>query len=100
MVAPRLYIENMVLLSFLWHVLDMFCVDFFENTLLRSSGDICCAPLPSSLLDELSVNKTDSDDFFSRRLLCSSSDSSYKSTDSSLDTVDYQPCLLPSVTVC
>ena len=54
---PRLYVENKVTLSFLWCVVDMYCVDFFENALFRSSGNICYAPLPSSLLNELSMNK-------------------------------------------
>ena len=78
------YVVNKVPLSFLWHVLDMYCVDFFENALFWSSGDICCAPLPSLLLNELSTNKRYSDGFFSRRLLCRSCGSSYNSTGSSL----------------
>ena len=93
----RLRSENKVPLSFLWHVLDMYCVDFFENALFRSSGDICCAPLLCLLLIELSMNKRDSDGFFSRRLVCTTSDSSYKSTDSSLVTLYYQLCFLPFV---
>ena len=63
---PCLYVENKVRLSLLWH---MYCVAFFENTLFRSSGNNCCASLPSSLLNELSMNKRDSDGFFSRRLV-------------------------------
>ena len=60
------------------------CVDFVENALFRSQGDIC---LPSLLLDRLSMGKRDSDGFFSRRLVCTcrSSDRSYNSTDSSLN---------------
>ena len=38
---PRLYIKNKVPLSFLWRSLDMYCVDFIEITLFKSSGDIC-----------------------------------------------------------
>ena len=30
---PRLYVENMVLLSFLWHSQDVHCVDFVEIAL-------------------------------------------------------------------
>ena len=43
-----------------------------------------------SLLDELSMEKRDSNGFFSRRLACRTSDGTYNSTDSSLVTVDYQ----------
>ena len=85
---PRLYVENKVLLSFLWRSQDMYCVDLVGNALFKSSGDICWSPLPSSLLDELLVNKRDSDGFFSRRLVSRSSDRSYNSTDSSLNTVN------------
>ena len=38
---PRLYVENMLPLSFLWRFQDMYCVDFIENALFISSGDIC-----------------------------------------------------------
>ena len=38
---PRLYVENMVPLSFLWPSQDMHCVDFVEIALFKSSGDIC-----------------------------------------------------------
>ena len=53
---PGLYIENEVPLGFLWHSQGMNCVDFVENTAF-------------SLLDELSVDKRDSDGFISRRLV-------------------------------
>ena len=64
----------------------MHCVTFIENALFKSSGDICWPPLPSSLLDKLSMDKRDSDGFFSKRLVhvCRSSDRSYNLTDSSL----------------
>ena len=65
-------------------LLDMYCVDFFENALFWSSGDTCCAPLPSSLLNELSMNKRYSNGFFSRRLVCRTCGSYYHSTGSSL----------------
>ena len=35
----------------------MHCVDFFENALFRSSGDICRPPSSSSLLDQLAMDK-------------------------------------------
>ena len=54
-----------------------------ENALFKSSGDICWSPLPSSLLDQLSVDKRDSNGFFSSRLVCRTRDSSYNSTDPS-----------------
>ena len=68
----------------------MNCVDFVENASFKSSGDICWPPWPSSLLDELSIDKRDSDGFISRLVVRSSSDSSYNLTDSSQITVGYQ----------
>ena len=65
-------------------------VDFIENALFRSSGDICWLPRPSLLLDQLTMDKRDSDGIFSRRLVCRTSDSTCNSTDSSLITVDYK----------
>jgi hypothetical protein len=63
-----LYVENKVPLGFSWHFQHMHCVDFVENAL---PGDICWPPLrPSSLLDELSVDETDSDSFISRFVVC------------------------------
>ena len=38
---PRLYVENEVLLNFLWCSQDMYCVDFVEIALFKSSGIIC-----------------------------------------------------------
>ena len=67
-------------LGFIWCFQDMNCVDFVENALFKSSGEIYRPSLPSLLLDELSMDKRDNDDFFSRRLVCRSSDSSYNST--------------------
>ena len=50
---------------------DMHCVvDFIENARVKISGNICWPPLPSLLLDEFLMNKWDSDDFFSRRIVC------------------------------
>ena len=84
------YVDNKVLLSFLWRFQDMYCVDFIQIALFKSSGDIYWSPLPFLLLDELLV-KRDSDGFFPRRLegTCRSSDS-YNSTDSSLNIVNCQ----------
>ena len=62
----------------------MYCVTFVENALFKRSSDICQRSLPSSLLDELSMDKRDSNGFLSRRLVCRSGDRSYNSTNSSL----------------
>ena len=59
-------------------------VDFLENASFKSYGDICWSSRSSSLLDELSVYRRDSDDFFSTRVAYRSSYSSHNSTDSSL----------------
>ena len=44
---PHLYVENQVSLGFLCWFQRMHCVDFVENALFRSSGDICWPPRPS-----------------------------------------------------
>ena len=80
---PRLYFKSRVPLGFLCCSQCICCVDFVENALFKSSGQICWSPLPSSLLDELLMDKRNSYGFFSRRLVCRTSDSSYNSTDSS-----------------
>ena len=55
---PRLiYVESRVPLSFLCCSQRMYCVDFVENALFKSSGEICWSSLPSSLLDELDGQK-------------------------------------------
>ena len=38
---PRLYVESRVPLGFLCCSQRMYCVDFFENALFKSSGEIC-----------------------------------------------------------
>ena len=38
---PHLYIDIKVPLGFLWRFQDTHCVDFIENALFKSSGDIC-----------------------------------------------------------
>ena len=93
---PHLYTGNNVPLSFLHRFLLMHCVDFAENTLFRSSGDIkfCWSPLPSLLFDRLSMDKTDSDGFFSRWIVYRSSDRFYTSTGSSLAIVNLSATLL------
>ena len=91
---PRLYIESRVPLGFLCCSQHMYCVDFVEDALFKSSSEICWSTLPSSLHNKLSMDKRDSDDFFSWRLACRTNDRSYNSTDSSLVTVDYQQCFL------
>ena len=93
---PHLNIENKVPLGFLWHFLHMHCVDFVENALFRSYGNICQSSLPSLLLDRLTMDQTDSCGFFSRRLVCRSSDRSYNSTDSSLNILNCQLSFLIS----
>ena len=85
----HVYVEIKVVLSFLCHFLHMHCVDFIENALFRSYGDNCW-PLPSLLFDRLSIDKTDSDGFFSRSLVCRSSNRSYNSTGWSLVIVNCQ----------
>ena len=92
--VPRLHVENRVPLGFLCHSQRVYCVDFVENALFKSSGEIYWSPLPSSLLYELLMEKTNSDGLFLRRLACRTSDGSYNSTDSSLATVDYQQSFL------
>ena len=90
---PHLYVESLVPLGFLLCCSQrMYCVNFIENTLLKSSDKICQSPLPSSLLKGLLMDKRDNDGFFSRRLACRTNNRSYNLTDSSLVTVDYQQC--------
>ena len=64
-----------------------FC-GFCENALFHSSGDIRTDH--PSFLDELSIDKRDSDGVFARKLVCTCSGNSYNSTDSSPVIVDYQ----------
>ena len=79
----------------------MHCVDFAENAcskVLVAFADHL--ELPSLLLGQLSVNKQDSDGFFSSGLVCRTSYGSYNSTDSSLVTVDYQQSFVVSDFFC
>ena len=43
----------------------MYHVDFSANAQVKSYGDICCVPWPSSLCDEFLMCKSDSDSFLS-----------------------------------
>jgi hypothetical protein len=68
----------------------MYCVDLAENAPFKSSGVICWSPPPSSLPDELSMDKRDSSGFFSTRRVCTARDRSNKTTGSSLIVVHWQ----------
>ena len=52
--------------------------------------NIKCSKHADSMTVELLIDKSDSDGFISRLVVCSSSDSSYNMTDSSLISVGYQ----------
>ena len=97
---PRLKVESQVPIGFLCCSQRMYCVDFVENALFKSYGEICWSPLPSLLLDELLMNKRDSNGFFSTRLARRPNDKIYNSTDSSLVTVHYQQCFLACFLCC
>ena len=66
------------------------CVALAENASFKSSGIICQSPLLSSLLDELPMDRRDSDRFFSTKLASRPSISSYSKTDLSLITPKWQ----------
>ena len=73
-----------VLQGYLWHFAHLQCVDLAKNALFKSYG-VICLPLPrSTVSDQLSMNRSNSDGFFLRRSLRTFSDSSGKMTDSSL----------------
>ena len=93
---PGLYVENKVSLGFSWPSQRMYsknCVDFVENALFKSSGDMCADyhHLFRLLMSSQSMKRTA---LISRLVVCRCSDSSYNSTDSSLLTIDYQACFL------
>ena len=54
---PRLYVGNMVPLSFLWRSQDMHCVEFVEIALFKSSGVICWSPAFFASFDKLGEQK-------------------------------------------
>ena len=62
-----------------------FCrVAFAENALFKSYGVIYWSLPPSLLPNDVSIDKRDSNNFFSTQRVCVSSDSSKNTTDSSL----------------
>ena len=90
---PPFFTDIHVSLGLLCCFQCMHCVDFVEDALFKSNGNICWSPLPP-FLDQLSMDKRNSNGFFSSRLVCRTSDSSCNSTDWSLVTVDYQPSFM------
>ena len=74
-------------LGFSWHF-NMYCADFIENISFKNSAVILLITT-ASLLDKLQMDKSDSNCFISRRLVCRYSENS---TDSSLVTVDGHIC--------
>ena len=73
-------------------------MDLAENALFKSYGVICLLLLRFTVPDELSMNRSDSDGFFLSRRLRKFSDSSGKTTDSSLfvekQTLSFLACQL------
>ena len=74
---------------------NIYCVEFTENASFFSFSAICFQPLPSRQVLDRQNKYRDSDGFFSRRLVCRSSDSSYNSTGSSLIIANCRQCFLP-----
>ena len=76
------YIHVYVPYLYMYIESQMFCADFncgFRGLLATFTVHLCLLRL---IVDQLSVDKRDSDCFFSRKLVCSTSDSSYNLTDS------------------
>ena len=96
----RFFVEIQVPLGFPYCFQRVHYVDFAENTSFKSSGDICWSLLPPLLLGQLSVDKQDTDGFFSSRLVCRTSDSSYNLTDSSLVTSTISKALWLLTSLC
>ena len=63
-------------------------VDFAKNASFKSYGVICLPPLPSTLPEELSMDRRNNSEFFLRRRVCTLSDSFCRTTDSSLFSVN------------
>ena len=62
-----------------------FChVAFAENALFKTFGMICRSPPPSLLPNDLSMDKRDSNNFFSTQRVCMSSGSPHNTTNSTL----------------
>ena len=91
---PRFFVKIQVLLGFL--CCFYICIVDFAETLYQKFWQHLLITSASLLLGQLSVDKQDSDGFFSSRLVCRTSNSSYNSTDSSLVTVDYQQSFVAS----
>ena len=87
---PRLCVENTVPLTFLWRSQDIYCVDFVENTLFKSSGDICWSSAFFASVANSRWTKETAMASFLRRLVSRSSDRSFNLIDSSLNTVNCQ----------
>ena len=76
-------------------VFSRFChVAFAENASFKSYGIIYWPLPPSSLPKDISMDKKDSNNFFSTRRVCTSSNSSQYTTDSSTTGVNCLPCFL------
>ena len=63
-------------------------MDFTENASFKSYGVICLPPLPSTLPEELSMDRRNSSELFLRRRVCTLSDSFCRTTESSLFSVN------------
>ena len=59
-------------------------MDFAKNASFESYGVICLPPLPSTLPEELSMDKRNNSELFLRQRVCMLSDSFCRTTDSSL----------------
>jgi hypothetical protein len=84
------YVSNAVLYGSLPRLDCMYYVDLAENTPFESSGVICRSPPLSLLLDELLMNKRDSNGFFSTRRVSMARDRFNKTTGSSLIVAHWQ----------
>ena len=81
MKSPTYLVCTSKLQCYLWCFQSFCCVAFTENALFKSSG-IICRPVSLFLLsDELPMDRRESDNFFSTKLVCRFSDSSYNTTD-------------------
>ena len=78
----------MVFSRFIYHVAAA------ENALFKSSGVICWSPPPSSLSGKFSMDKRDSDGFFSTRRVCMISRRSNNMSGSSLIVACWQRSFL------
>jgi hypothetical protein len=89
-----LFVSNTTLQGCLPRFDCTHCVNLAENAPFTSSGIICWSPPPSSLPDELSMDKIDSNGFLSTRRLCTARDRSNKTTGSSLVVAHWQKSFL------